>query len=203
MTGEPLNKGTLNRLRRQQALYERVLPSLDLKRRQLIAERQRARAELARLDARIEEERERVGRVLPMLAIRSIALRGLVSVEDVRLGWHNLLGVELPAFEAAEVRVHPYSYLGKPHWVDGALAAVRALAELRLRREVASERARRLEAAERKAVQRVNLLEKVLIPRTRDRVRRVQVALADAERAAVVRSKIAKRRRLRARGAPA
>ena len=197
MAREPLNKGTLNRLRRQEALYARVLPSLDLKRRQLIAERQRARHELDELDRDIEQGLARAAAVLPMIALRSIPLKGLVRVEQLEIGWQNLLGVSLPRVESVEVAVQPYSYLAKPHWVDGATQRARELAELRLRREVGAERLRRLEEAQRKAVQRVNLLDKVLIPQTREKIRRVEIALADAERTAVVRSKIAKRRNRR------
>jgi V/A-type H+-transporting ATPase subunit D len=42
--------------------------------------------------------------------------------------------------------------------------------------------------------QRVNLFEKVLIPRARKSIQRIRVYLSDEERAAVVRSKIAKRK---------
>lgn len=203
MTREALNKGTLNRLRRQRALYQRVLPSLDLKRRQLIAERQRARRALDATDAEIRDAFDRAAEVLPMLANRSIPLKGLVRVTDVDVVHRNLLGVTLPELASVDVDVHSYSYLSKPHWVDRAANALRSLAELRIRRRVRAERLRLLQQAERKAVQRVNLLEKVLIPRTRERIRKVEIALADAERSAVVRSKIAKRRHRRGRGAPA
>jgi V/A-type H+-transporting ATPase subunit D len=203
MTRQALNKGTLNRLRRRQALYERVLPSLDLKRRQLIAERQRARRALETTDHEIRDGFERAAAVLPMLANRSIPLKGLVRVTDARVAHRNLLGVTLPELADVEVQVHPYSYLSKPHWVDRTAVMLRELAELQLRRQVQAERLRLLEQAERKAVQRVNLLDKVLIPRTREDIRRVQIALADAERSAVVRSKIAKRRHRRRKGAPA
>ncbi|MDZ7749749.1 MAG: V-type ATP synthase subunit D [Halofilum sp. (in: g-proteobacteria)] len=197
MAREALNKGTLNRLRRQQALYERVLPSLDLKRRQLIVERQRAERELQQLDDDIERLTTETSEQLPMLAVRGIPLKGLAHVERAQVTYRNLLGVRLPQAGEFEITIRPYSYLGKPHWVDAAAERVRELAELRLRREIAAERVRRLMAAERKAVQRVNLLDKVLVPRTRERIRRVEIALADAERTAVVRSKIAKRRHKR------
>jgi len=41
----------------------------------------------------------------------------------------------------------------------------------------------------------VNLFEKVLIPQARENISRIQIHLADAERAAVVRSKIMKANR--------
>ena len=51
-----------------------------------------------------------------------------------------------------------------------------------------------LDEAVRKVTQRVNLFEKVLIPRTKEHIRKIRIYLSDAERAAVVRSKIAKRK---------
>ena len=45
--------------------------------------------------------------------------------------------------------------------------------------------------------QRFNLFDKVLIPRTRTNIRKISIYLADAERAGVVKSKIAKRKKER------
>jgi V/A-type H+-transporting ATPase subunit D len=49
--------------------------------------------------------------------------------------------------------------------------------------------------AVRKITQRVNLFEKVLIPTTEKNILRIRIYLGDAERAAVVRSKIVKTKR--------
>ena len=50
-----------------------------------------------------------------------------------------------------------------------------------------------LERAVRKITQRTNLFEKILIPEAKGNIRKIQIYLADAERAAVIRSKITKR----------
>ena len=81
-----------------------------------------------------------------------------------------------------------------PFWVDALAVAVQKAVSLRLAQQVRKERVRRLEEAVRRTTQRVNLFEKVLIPTARENIRRITVFLADAERAAVVRSKIAKAR---------
>jgi V/A-type H+-transporting ATPase subunit D len=52
-----------------------------------------------------------------------------------------------------------------------------------------------LEQAERIVTQRYNLFDKVLIPRARQNIRNISIYLADAERAGVVNSKIAKRKK--------
>ena len=50
------------------------------------------------------------------------------------------------------------------------------------------------EEAEAVIARRVNLFEKVLIPRSKETIRRIRMALADAEREAVVRAKLSKRK---------
>ena len=60
---------------------------------------------------------------------------------------------------------------------------------------MADQRLERLREAERTVTQRFNLFDKVLIPRTRGTIKTIAIYLADAERAGVVNSKIAKRKK--------
>jgi V/A-type H+/Na+-transporting ATPase subunit D len=71
---------------------------------------------------------------------------------------------------------------------------LKRLAELRVHLQVRQERVERLDYAARRLTQRVNLFEKVLIPRAIESIRRIVIFLSDQERAAVVRSKIAKQK---------
>ncbi|MEM6429093.1 MAG: V-type ATP synthase subunit D, partial [Deinococcota bacterium] len=48
--------------------------------------------------------------------------------------------------------------------------------------------------AVKRTTQRVNLFDKVLIPNAQETIRRIQIFLADADRAAVVRAKLAKQK---------
>ncbi len=68
------------------------------------------------------------------------------------------------------------------------------MVQLRVRVDVADKRTEVLEAALRRVTQRVNLFDKVLIPKAEENIRRIVIFLSDQERAAVVRSKIAKSR---------
>lgn len=191
-----LNKTSLNRESRQLGTYERFLPSLDLKRRQLIAERNRARQELAKTDQRIEELNSRLGHELPMAADKRLNLRGLVVVEEVAVGEENLVGLRLPVLEDAKMGRASYSFLARPHWVDVLADVLETIMMLRIQRQVQTQRLEILEVAVNKITQRVNLFDKVLIPRTRDNIRKIGIMLSDAEKAAVVNAKIAKRKRL-------
>lgn len=194
-----LNKASLHRERNALRTYRRFLPSLDLKRRQLTAELAKARAELAARQAEAAQAPARAARGLPMLADEEIDLAGLVRIEEVRLGEINQLGVRLPVLKDVRFVTHDYGLLVKPHWVDEVVAEVQRAARLRLMLQVAQERVRRLELAVRKTTQRVNLFEKVLIPTALKSIQRIEIYLADAERAGVVRSKIAKGKHAEAR----
>ena len=65
--------------------------------------------------------------------------------------------------------------------------------------QVAAERVRILEYQEKRVTQRVNLFDKILIPTARRNIQRIQIYLGDAERAAVVRSKLAKAKQAKQR----
>lgn len=190
-----LNKSALAREKSQLATYERFLPSLDLKRKQLMAARAAARAAAAEADREVEDLVRRAGRELPMLADEEIALDGLVRVSEVELAEENVVGTKLPRLARIEVEAAPYSIFAKPHWVDAAVALLRDLLEARVKAQVAHRRVRLLEAAVATITQRVNLFDNVLIPTARSNIKRIRTGLNEQEMQSVVRSKIAKRKR--------
>lgn len=187
-----LNKTALHREQAQLARFQRILPSLDLKRRQLIAERSRERADVRVTEAALAALTARVREHLPMAGDGTVDLDNLVRVTDVRLREHNLLGVHLPILEGVELERADYSALTTPHWLERYAEELAVALELTLRLEVQRERLRRLVRAVTRVTQRVNLFDKVLIPRTRENIRRIRIHLADGERSAVVRAKLAK-----------
>ena len=194
-----LSKSALAQERNQLKLYERTLPSLDLKRRQLSVELNRARHVLAAAREAVEELESTIGQQLPMLANPGIELSGLVQMTDFELVEENVVGVRLPLLKSIHCTVAEYSLLAKPAWVDVLVERLRDAAELRTQVLVAVERVRILEYQEKRVTQRVNLFDKILIPTARRNIQRIQIFLGDAERAAVVRSKIAKAKQARQR----
>lgn len=202
MTRLPLNKSSLKHERNRLTTYARFLPSLDLKRRQLMWELFRAQRELADIEGALAREVESAQDLFALMGSVEMTLAGLVRVRQVDLTQENVVGVRLPRIAAVDLAVTEYSTLAKPFWLDALVDKLRVMLELRARRGVGGERVQRLELAVRKVTQRVNLFEKVLIPQARQNISRIQIHLADAERAAVVRSKIMKANR-RARPAVA
>jgi V/A-type H+-transporting ATPase subunit D len=196
-----LSKSSLQQERNQLKLYQRTLPSLDLKRRQLTVELNNARRELTEVEAGLESLEANIGEQLPMLANEDLQLSGLVEMTDFELVEENVVGVRLPLLKRIHCEVADYSLLAKPAWVDVLVERLKDAAELHARLEVARERVRILAYQEKRVTQRVNLFDKILIPTAQRNIQRIQIYLGDAERAAVVRSKLAKAKQARQRAA--
>ncbi len=192
-----LNKTTLKAERDRLAAYQRFLPSLDLKRQQLLAEFKAAQRDLASVRNEMEEFTESLEGMFLLLGEASMDLSGYVKVRGADIEVENVLGVKLPVYLGIQVDVEEYSTLARPFWVDKVIDCLQLLCSLRVREQVQCERTARLDQAARRITQRVNLFEKVLIPTAQRNIQRVRIYLADAERAAVVRSKIVKAKRQR------
>ena len=190
-----LNKSSLARETAKLSTYERFLPSLDLKRQQLMVERAKARSQLADKKQHLADLTRKVGRDLPMLANMAIDLRDLVALDDHDIGMENVIGTKLPVLEAVRFHRRPYSLLAKPHWVDDLVSMLESAVRLRIEIEIAARRLELLDGAVATITQRVNLFDKVLIPAARANIKKIRVYLNDEAMAAVVRSKIAKRKR--------
>lgn len=189
-----LNKSSLARESTQLAEYRRFLPSLELKRLQIMAERAKAKETLARLERDYEQRFTDLAASLPMIANNHVPLEGLVTLKQALRSEQNLSGTILPVLDDIDVETKPYSLLARPHWVDPYVEGMRDLLRLNLERDVARERIAKLVEAEAVISRRVNLFEKVLIPRAERNIKKIRMALADAERDAVVRAKISKRK---------
>lgn len=189
-----LNKSSLAQQSARLRTFQRFLPALDLKRQQLMAERAKARKALQQTRDEIDQLRSHAGRELPMLGNHDVGLTDLVRVEQVVIDYENKVGTRLPKLTRIDVKVNDYSLLAKPHWVDSVVVRLHDMLELRIRLQVEQRRLELLSEAVDTITQRVNLFEKVLIPKTQDNIKRIRIYLSDNEMAAVVRSKIAKRK---------
>ena len=127
-----------------------------------------------------------------MLANKDIDLKGLATLKAVKIGERNVVGLRLPSLVEIEVDVARYGYLVRPHWVDLVAERLKEVLRLRVEAQVTQRQVALLDAAVTKVTQRVNLFDRVLIPHTRANIRRIDIALGDRERSAVVNAKIAK-----------
>ncbi len=187
-----LNKSALQKERERLNLYQRLLPSLELKRMQLTGELGKAEQLLAQSSQKVAHQKAEVAKKLPMLADKKIDVAGLVKIRTLLTREENVVGVKLPQLADLTFAVHKYSLLVKPHWVDMLVKQLQIMAKLNILNQIAQERVRRLQQAVRRLTQRVNLFKNILIPQAKQNIQKIRIFLGDAERAAVVRSKLAK-----------
>lgn len=191
-----LSKSSLSRETSNLKTYRQFLPSLDLKRQELMTQRAKAAKILQQTQIDIEKKLASIAEELPMLSNDKVDLKELVTIKDVELDHENVMGASLPVLKNVQIQIRDYSFLTKPHWVDAVAEKLSEMLTMRIRVQVEEQRLELLNEAVRKITQRVNLFDKVLIPRTRSNIKRIKIYLSDAERAAVINAKLAKSKRL-------
>ena len=189
-------KLTKNELRNQQvhlAQLEKYLPTLQLKKAMLQAEVNEVRHEIHRLERELEVKRQQVDLFSALLATKTtIDPLEAVKIKQIHKRYENIAGVEVPYYEGVDFEEFTYQLFETPPWVDAAVVELRNLAMLREHIRVAYEQREALEKEWREVSIRVNLFEKILIPRAIGNIRRIKVFLGDQELAAVSRAKVAK-----------
>lgn len=189
-------KLTKNELRNQQTRLgqlEKYLPTLQLKKAMLQAEVQETRHEIERYEAVQHQKRVKVEEFCGLLSTKTtIDPLEAVRIKSISKHYENIAGVEVPYFEGVEFEEFSYSLFETAPWVDGAILNLRSLAELREHINVLQEQKSALEKELREVSIRVNLFEKILIPRAFENIRSIKVFLGDQELAAVSRAKVAK-----------
>jgi V/A-type H+-transporting ATPase subunit D len=187
-------KKTKNELKAQrEALrrYHRFLPTLELKKQQLQREVRRAEAALRERTAQEEALLERLRPWVKLLS-SPLDLGSYVHLEALDLETANIAGVNVPVLTGVRFAPPEIDYFETPAWLEDAIAAVSELTSLRAERRVLSREKQLLGEELRITAQRVNLFEKVMIPRTWENIRIIRIALGDAQTAAVARAKLAK-----------
>ncbi|MCL4192937.1 MAG: V-type ATP synthase subunit D [Thermoguttaceae bacterium] len=190
-----LTRPELKRHRDRLTRFQRYLPMLKLKQQQLqvtlgeVANRRRE-AEKAADEASLKVQRYEA--VLADLA--GVPVRQYASPEQVHSSRVNIAGVEVPVFEGVTFPEATYSLFGTPVWVDQALADLREQSRRQAVVDVLREEEGILQGELARTIQRVNLFEKVMIPESREAIRRIRIRLGDELAAGVGRAKIAKKK---------
>jgi V/A-type H+-transporting ATPase subunit D len=189
-------KLTKNELRDQQmhlAQLEKYLPTLQLKKAMLQAVVHEVRQEIQRLEHELETKRLQVDNFSALLATKTtIDPLQAVRIKTLHQHYENIAGVEVPYFEGVDFEEFTYSLFETAPWVDAAIVELRSLAALREHVRVTYKQREALEKEWREVSIRVNLFEKILIPRAIENIRTIKVFLGDQQLAAVSRAKVAK-----------
>lgn len=192
MVKSSLGKKDLQKQKQQLALYTKLLPSVELKRNQLMAEFTKAKKELLELKNDAEGVFKDSAEKLPMIANPDIHLEGLVKIKSAVMGEESIVGVKVPFVKEIQFEEIPYSMIATPTWTESYIKQLKKGVEARMRILAMETRLKKLNHAVRKVTQHVNLFEKILIPNAKKNIQKIRIILGEAERNAVIRSKLAK-----------
>lgn len=189
-------KLTKNELRDQQfklSQLQKYLPTLQLKKAMLQTEVNSALYEIENLTrAYMDEKAENEVYQSLLTDPNAIYLFQGTAVVSVEKRYENVAGAEIPYFESVNFESPDYPLFDTPLWLDRALEMLRNLVIAKQKILVVEEKKEILEKELREVSIRVNLFEKVLIPRTQANIKKIKVFLGDQELAAVAQAKVAK-----------
>jgi len=189
-------KLTKNELRTQQLhlkTLQKYLPTLQLKKAMLQIEVNSARAELHTAEEMHAHVRTEVNAFAALLSeTLSFNIFDVVKPKKITRGYENIAGIELPYFKSMTFEEINYSLQDTPPFVDSVIVQLRRLVEAEIRVSIAREKTQILEKELRDVSIKVNLFEKILIPRALKNIRKIKVFLGDQQLAAVCQAKVAK-----------
>ena len=175
-------------------VFKRYLPTLMLKKQQLQTEIRTIDAKAKEVrQARVELEKE-FDAWIAVFGEQEAFTKDMVTVKNIKKGTGNIAGVTIPIYEGADFSRGEYDLYSTPLWVDMAADRMEKALSLDLEAEVLDEQVRLLSQELRTTTQRVNLFEKVKIPEAKANIKKISVYLGDEQTAAVVRSKISKKK---------
>lgn len=189
-------KLTKNELRNQQEKLhqlQRYLPTLQLKKAMLQTEVGHAIFELRNALETLKELEKGLEPAKKLMEKEGKKqIEEATEIAEVTRGRESIAGVEIPIFGEITFHTSTYSVFDTPIWYDDVKKGLRNYKTQEEKVAVATARKEALEDELREVSIRVNLFEKIIIPRTQSNIKKIKVFLGDQQLAAVAQAKIAK-----------
>ena len=200
MANVKLTKSELKAQKDHLKQFQRYLPTLQLKKQQLQSVIMKIIAELERKEAEQAQMVNGLDDWVAVFAENALfppdkRIETLVQPDTVIYDHDNIAGVTVPVFRELTFKDIDYDPADYPLWVDEALVRMREIARLGVLVKTLRMQADLLGRELRLTSQRVNLFEKVKIPEAKENIRTIGIYLGDQQTSAVVRGKIANKKR--------
>ena len=193
---------TKNGLRDNQHLLKQLqtyLPTLQLKKSLLQTQVMLIKNRIARLFEDLYKRKEDVVRFCDLLSSKyGFDPLEYVKIKHIQKSYENIAGVDLPIFEKVIFTDLEYDLFNTPGWFDIAIEKLKQMITAREKIYVEEEKKRSLQKELKDVSIRVNLFEKILIPRTLNSIKKIRIFLNDQELAAISQAKVAKLKKVKA-----
>lgn len=181
--------------------FEHYLPTLQLKKGLLQQEIDEAKEQERRWLADVEQQWSFFETTAPLFSTSGYNPLRMVRIKEQKRGVENIAGIDLPQLLSLSIETEPHTLFDSPLWLESVLTELRGYRESQVRAEIARERVLLLQEELRQVSIRVNLFERILIPKTKANIKTISTFLGDQQLAAIGRAKVAKgKKELAARG---
>lgn len=191
-------KYTKTELRAQQiklSQLEKYLPTLQLKKAMIQLEINQVVAELEKKQIEMNTFEERMYGYQQLLTDSDAeSLFHALQIVSINKRFENIAGIEIPIFEKIVFAESSYFLFDTPYWLESGIQGGQNLIETREKISILHEQKKLLEKELREVSIRVNLFEKIMIPRTKENIKKVKIFLGDLQLAAVAQAKVSKRK---------
>jgi V/A-type H+-transporting ATPase subunit D len=195
MTRLKLTKSSLRLQQSRLKQLQKYLPTLKLKKNLMQLELNEAKAEMETSKALYTTNlnlAEKYGGIIQDNL--QVDLLEILSKCTLDICSENIAGVEVPRLEKILFHNAEYSLFDTPIWFDSLLAKIKELIKTKLAFHVSEKRTISLRNELINVSIRVNLFEKVLIPKCEKDIKKIKIFLGDQELASIGQMKIAKRK---------
>ena len=186
-----LTKNELKKQKDNLKRFTRYLPTLELKKKQLLQEIRNIQKTHDHLQAEIEGVDSEVRRWVDVFA-EDVDLSYIIKVKEVKKEHGNIAGIDIPIFKEVIFEDIDYDFLNTPLWIDKGIEVSTEQIKRRAALQIIEKQLEILREELRITIQRIKLFEEVKIPEASENIRVIQIFLGDQQTAEVVRGKIAK-----------
>lgn len=190
-------KLTKTQLREEQTRLgqlEKYVPTLQLKKAMLQLEILETIAQKQKVENQYEFAHKIMSEASILLSDDRAVLLKTLKVEKVTTHIENIAGVEVPIFDSVEFSQLAYTLVDTPVWFDKVLNNLKDQTRLGIEIEVLDKRKQLIEKEFKEVSIRLNLFEKVLIPKAKENIKKIKIYLGDQQLSSVCQSKIAKKK---------
>lgn len=187
-------KLTKNELKRQKdnlKRFERYLPTLELKKKQLLQVIHKITRKIEEIKAAWDKLDREVNKWVDVFA-QDIGISELIEIEEVEEKKDNVAGIDIPVFEKLIFKNIEYDLFSTPFWLDEGIEVCKQQIERNIKIQILKQQRQILQNELRTTIQRIKLFEEIKIPEANENIRKIRIFLGDQQTAEVVRGKIAK-----------
>jgi len=174
-------KYTKNELKKQKdnlKRFTRYLPTLELKKQQLLVEIRQIQNRIEKLTEEFERLEKEITRWADVFA-EDIDLNEFVQVKEVTTDEENIAGIDIPTYSKVIFVDKEYDLYKTPLWVDKAIAVLKEQIERQAELKITQQQEAILREELRITIQRIKLFEEVKIPEASENIRVIHIFLVD------------------------